>query len=142
MSRYARLRLAEDFDEVRNRQLRFTEQRQKTQTRVFRRGFETPEQRFKSEPIVFRRHPRLPNKIHAYLAADRANDHFSLFRLTPAQVYYDTFMSLNESPKDAEKPQLNDHSQAVTAPVLSLPHKLTVAVPMLPTPPAGRDLRL
>src|ERR1700719_2688459 len=36
MPRYARLRLAEDFDEVRNRQFRLAEQRQQPQARVLR----------------------------------------------------------------------------------------------------------
>ena len=57
MPRYARLRLAEDFDEVGDRQLRFAEQRQEPQPRVLRRGLEAREQCFKSEPIILRRHP-------------------------------------------------------------------------------------
>src|SRR5262249_43321683 len=42
----------------------------------------------------------------------------------------------------AEKPQLNEHSPAVTAPLLSLFRKQTIAAPIPAAPPTGRDLRL
>ena len=103
MSRYARLRLAENFDEVGDRQFRLTQQHQETQARVLRRGLEAREQRFKSEPIVLRRQPHLPTEIPAYLAADRVHDHFA-YHIRAHSSYYDTF---SDSTASADSPQKN-----------------------------------